>query len=161
MLNVLKYKQTVIFVVLIFTSMIAANFVLQASKNNQDKRIDIDNKEVSSDYCKIIFNPKKCDGKRVKIKGTNPMYDSNHGIDQHPVVDFSFDDNGQFESEQGYLNTKTLGQIILTSANEIDCENKMEIVGILNTNVGPCREPGIGKEEYCGIAVDVETWRCY
>ncbi len=110
-------------------------------------------------YCNYKLGWDKCDGKIIKISGTNP--DAGNGVMQHPWIIMSpkiiGDDSKQYQS---YLNTKIRGQIVLLSNEKINCSNKMTVIGTLEINVGPCDANSPNKNAYCNSAIAVSQWEC-
>ena len=101
-------------------------------------------------YCDHNANWNACSGYIIKISGTNP--DAGAGIAQHPIVAMP----AQYQS---YLDTEN-GQIILISDEEINCPNKMTVIGKLTIDVGPCNADSPGKSMYCGSSITVDEWEC-
>ncbi len=110
-------------------------------------------------YCNYKLGWDKCDGKTIKISGTNP--NAGNGVMQHPIMTIPpgiiDDDSKQY---QNYLDTKIRGQIILLSDEKINCPDKMTVIGTLETNVGPCDTDSPGKNMYCGSSITVNQWKC-
>lgn len=100
-------------------------------------------------YCNYKLGLDNCHRKIIKISGTNP------DVMQHPIL--VGHDGRQYQS---YLDTKLHGQIILLFSEEINCPNKMTVIGTLKTNVGPCATNSLGEKLYCGSTIRVNQWEC-
>lgn len=117
------------------------------------------NTSVTSNYCNYKSDWNECSGKVIKISGNNPNAEG--GVMQHPIMTISSEIVGNDSKKfQGYLDTNIGGQIVLLSNEEINCPNKMTIIGMLETNVGPCDVDGVGRDAYCGSSITVHQWKC-
>ena len=102
-----------------------------------------------------------CDGKQAKVSGTQP---SPLEIMQHPMMNgprFSTDAAGNpifTRTEQSYLNVGKR-QIILVSDTVIECQNEIEVTGILERiSLGG----SLGtKESYKGWFIRVSKYECF
>ncbi len=87
-----------------------------------------------------------CNGKRVQIKAR-----ASEHIHQHPVL--------SRELRQSYWDTDRW-QLIFLSAESLDCQDHITAIGILRARVGPCDPNAHNKNQYCGTALEVQSYEC-
>ncbi len=101
----------------------------------------------SSEFCDITASTKACDGKLVQVTG-----DPSHHPEQHPLL--------THDKQQSYWDVNQQGQWIFVSEKEIDCTRGVIVTGTLDATVGPCDRKAQNKNQYCGTAIYVNTWKC-
>ncbi len=118
------------------------------------KQIDAPN------YCATDESWSNCDGKMVKIIGSNPPLSE---IMQHPMLDSpqllppGNEAKPVKHTKQSYLNINNR-QIIVLSDTTIDCPNNIELVGTLERiSLGG---PAETKLSYKGWSIRVNQHRC-
>lgn len=87
-----------------------------------------------------------CNGKRVEIKARASRF-----VQQHPML--------SMELQQSYWDTDR-SQMIFLSAEPLPCRNGITAIGILRARVGPCDPNAQNKNQYCGTALEVQTYEC-
>ncbi len=106
-------------------------------------------------YCDYELDWDSCNNKTIKISGTNPRYTGT--INQQPWIDSQIETSEEYQSS---LDTEGKRHVILISSEEIDCKNKMTVIGTLETNVWPCDSETWWKSSYCGSSITVKEWKC-
>lgn len=87
-----------------------------------------------------------CNGKRVQIKAR-----ASEHIHQHPLL--------SRELQQSYWDMDQM-QMIFLSAEALNCRNRITAIGVLRARVGPCDPNAQNKNQYCGMALEVQTYEC-
>lgn len=87
-----------------------------------------------------------CNGKRVQIKAR-----ASEQIHQHPLL--------SMDLQQTYWDTDRT-QMIFLSAEPLQCRNGITAIGVLRARVGPCDPNAQNKNQYCGTALEVESYEC-
>jgi hypothetical protein len=87
-----------------------------------------------------------CDGRRVRIEAQ-----ATRRPQQHPIL--------TVDKQQSYWDTPQTTLIFISS--EIpSCANVIIATGVLRAHVGPCDENAQNKNQYCGTALEVESYEC-
>lgn len=103
--------------------------------------------EASRDLCNYAaLGAGACNGKQVEIKAR-----ASRQIQQHPLL--------SMEMRQSYWDTDR-SQMIFLSAEALDCPDRITAIGVLRARVGPCDPDAQNKNQYCGTALEVQSYEC-